>query len=96
MSPEWITAGCALLALFGGGTWASVQFFATKDQTKALFDLIAKLQGEVNEIKIISQTAISNQEYYKMRMEDQNKLIERNDTLLRNMEPLMLKIAGKV
>lgn len=96
MTPEWFTAIVALIALVGGAIWTSVQFFATKEQTRILFDLIRGLEKKIGEVQNIAQTAISNQAYYQKTIDDYKKVIDNNDMLLRNVEPLMMKLADKV
>lgn len=96
MSPEWITALCALAALIGGGIWAGVTYFASKDYADALNKNFQELRKEFEELKELVTTYVSNEAYYRKHIEDQKVALEKSQTVMENVDGLFRNIDAKL
>lgn len=96
MSPEWVTAIVAVIALVGGGIWAGVTYFASKDYADALERNFQALKKDFDELKDNLNTLMANEIYYRQHIEDQRVVIQANKNVLENVDGLFRDVQAKL
>ncbi len=96
MTPEWITALCAMIALVGGGIWGGVTYFASKDYAHALNNNFKELKKEFEQLKDLVTTYISNEVYYRKHIEEQRQALEKSQVVMENVDGLFRDIDAKL
>lgn len=96
MTPEWITAIVAVIALVGGGIWAAVTYFASNRYAEALQQNVDELKKEFGQLKLMVETYISNVEYFKGQMQKKDEALEKNQATLENVDELFRTIDARL
>lgn len=96
MSPEWVTAIVAVIALVGGGIWAGVTYFASKDYADALERNLKELKKDFDELREILTSHMANEAYYRQHIEDQRVAIQANKNVMENVDGLFRDIDAKL
>jgi hypothetical protein len=83
---EIVVAVCAVLALVGGGIWATFTFFASKAYADALQSGLGDIKKEFDEFKEIVTTHMANEVFYRQQIERRDKVIERAENIFNTVE----------
>lgn len=79
ISPDWVTAVCAVLLLLGGFITWMISFFASKDQ-------MGRMEKAINQIQQDHEVLFSNQENDRQERTKVAKLLQDVDQLFRTLQ----------
>ena len=96
MTPEWITAAVAVIALVGGGIWTAVNYFASNRYADALEEGLKEIKREFGELKELVTTHISNETYYRMHIEEQKEMLKKYQETVENADLIFKQVDSKL